>query len=58
MKEDRFPRKHQLCTCPDWTPDFKGTPAPDTADCNGGAIAHPVIGVEALEEILEGLRKL
>ena len=38
---ERFPRRHPLCTCPDWAPDFKGTPPPDRAACTGGRIAHP-----------------
>lgn len=53
MKEDRWPRRHPLCTCPEWAPDFKGTPPPDRRECQGGTIAHPVIGIEEINRIIE-----
>lgn len=40
---ERFPRRHPLCTCPEWTfAMYDGRQAPpDQAACRGGTVAHP-----------------
>lgn len=52
----RWKSRHPLCTCPDWTPDFRGTPAPDRTACEGGTIAHPVFDARDLEAMIVLLR--
>lgn len=40
---ERFPRRHPLCTCPEWVPSFQlDRPEPDRSQCRGGTIAHPL----------------
>jgi hypothetical protein len=50
-------RRHPLCTCSEWQPDFLGTPPPDRSNCKFRDIAHPVLTGEDLDRLMEALKE-
>jgi hypothetical protein len=50
-------RRHPLCTCPEWEPNFEGIPQPDRSKCAGGDVAHPVLDADAIEQVLGPARE-